>query len=78
MNIYQVLTMFAKQRTNEHNASHYLRISQSPNHWQIRYASFFFTVGFVAKISDLRWHEKSRRIENLQDMRHRSGVGRNV
>ena len=59
MNIYQVLTMFAKQRTNEHNASHYLRISQSPNHWQIRYASFFFTVGFVAKISDLRWHEKS-------------------
>ena len=78
MNIYQVLTMFAKQRTNEHNASHYLRISQSPNHWQIRYASFFFNIGFVAKISDLRWHEKSWRIENLQDMRHRSGVGRNV
>ena len=25
--IYQVLTMFAKQRTNEHNASHYLQLA---------------------------------------------------
>ena len=47
MNIYQVLTMFAKQRTNEHNASHYYKVQTIG-----RYVTqVFFTVGFVAKIS---------------------------